>query len=84
MADTTNPRTTSAEQEIDQQGSAGQSGKLSDTELRDEHKTPDDKGRAIEHGAEQYYRQEAPDAGPLETGAVPQSPGKPQPGGSAT
>ena len=85
MADTTNQRTTtSAAQETERQGSAGQSGKLSDAELRDEQKTPDDKGRAIEHGAEQYYRQDAPDAGTLDPGAEPQSPGKPQPGRSAT
>ena len=84
MAETTNQRTTSVAQETDQQGSTGQSGKLNDTDLRDERTTPDDKGRAIEHGAEQYYRQDAPDAGTLEPGAEPQSPGKPQPGRSAT
>lgn len=85
MTDTANQRTTnSAERETERQGSAGQSGRLSDAELRDEQKTPDDKGRAIEHGAEQYYRQDAPDAGTLEPGAEPQSPGKPQPGRSAT
>lgn len=85
MAETTNQRTTtSAERETEQQGSAGQSGKLSDAELHDEQKTPDSKGREIEHGAEQYYRQNAPDAGTLEPGAEPQPPGKPQTGRSAT
>ena len=85
MAETTDQRTTeSAERAKEEQGSAGQSGRLSDDKLRDEQKTPDDKGRAMEHGAEQYYRQDAPEAGTLEPGAQPQSPGKPQPGRSAT
>lgn len=85
MADTTDQRATeSSERETDQQGSAGQSGRLDDDERRDEQKTPDAKGRAIEHGAEQYYRQDAPEAGTLEPGAAPQPPGKPQPGRSAT
>jgi len=85
MADKVDQRTTdSMAEETDQQGSAGQSGRLSNHKLDDERKTLDEKERAIEHGAEQYYYQDAPEAGTLEPGAMPQSPGKPQPGRSAT
>ena len=66
------------------QESVGQSGQLGAHELQDEHDTPDDKERAIEHGAEQYYRENAPDDGPLNPGDKPESPGKVQPGRSAT
>lgn len=68
----------------DEQGSAGQSGAISERALRDERDTPDDKGRAIEHGAEQYYRDNAPDDGPLEQGEEPEAPGKVPRGRSAT
>ncbi|HEY8597942.1 MAG TPA: hypothetical protein VIL85_05895 [Thermomicrobiales bacterium] len=85
MTATPDRRTTgSAERATEEQGSAGQSGRLSDDKLRDEQKTVDEKERAIEHGAEQYYRQDAPEAGTLEPGAEPQAPGKPQSGRSAT
>lgn len=85
MADTTDQRATEDQaQERDRQGSAGQSGRLDDDELRHEQKTPDGKGRTIEHGAEEYYRQHEPEAEILELGAEPQSPGKSQQGRSAT
>lgn len=67
-----------------EQGSAGRSGNLSAADLKDERETPDDKGRAIEHGAEQYYRDNAPDDGPLQPGDKPEEPGKVRPGRSAT
>ena len=66
------------------QGSAGRSGNLGAADLQDERETPDDKERAIEHGAEQYYRDNAPDDGPLQPGDKPEEPGKVQPGRSAT
>lgn len=68
----------------DDQGSAGQSGQLDADKLRDERDTPDNKGRAIEHGAEQYYRNNAPDDGPLDPGDKPEAPGKVPRGRSAT
>ena len=68
----------------DEQGSAGQSGRIDPHELGDERDTPDDKERAIEHGAEQYYRENAPDDGPLDPGERPEAPGKVQRGRSAT
>lgn len=67
-----------------EQGSAGRSGDLGAPDLQDERATPDSKERAIEHGAEQYYRDNAPDDGPLQPGDKPEEPGKVQPGRSAT
>ena len=75
---------TDAKEERDEQGSAGQSGLIGERELRDERDTPDDKGRAIEHGAEQYYRANAPDDGPLDPGEQPEAPGTVPRGRSAT
>ncbi len=47
-------------------------------------KTPDAHERDIEHGAEQYYRQEDPQAGTLKEGATPKAPGKVRRGHNAT
>jgi hypothetical protein len=68
----------------DDQGSAGRSSTVGEGALGDERDTPDDKGRAIEHGAEQYYRNNAPDDGPLDPGEQPEAPGKVPRGRSAT
>lgn len=68
----------------DDQGSAGRSSTVGEGALGDERDTPDDKGRAIEHGAEQYYRNNAPEDGPLDPGEQPEAPGKVPRGRSAT